>query len=110
MIREALTKVSAWSIRLHAHPAMQPATLVVCAAWFGGGLSVDALTSALSIWAIVLGMMVLTDAKQKEEADERRDHALHAKLDELIKVTAGARDELVHIEDRPVEEIEAKRC
>lgn len=97
-------------IRLHAHPWAWPVTVSGCMAWFLAGLTTDTLTNALSIWAIVLSMMLLTKMSVDDEASERRWAATEAKLDELIKVTDGAREDLLRAEDQTVEAIEAKRC
>lgn len=42
-------------------------------------------------------------------AARRRDLALHAKLDELILATGGARDEMARAEERSAREIEELR-
>ena len=42
-------------------------------------------------------------------SEHRDTAALQAKLDELIKATEGARDEVKHIDEKEVEEIEAER-
>lgn len=44
------------------------------------------------------------------ERNARRDTtALQAKLDELIHATDGARNEIAAVENRPIDEIEARR-
>jgi low affinity Fe/Cu permease len=62
------------------------------------------LTAALSILAITLTQMVLNGQYDREVEAHRRDVAMHAKLDELIKATRRARDEMVGIEEELDEE------
>lgn len=109
-LKEVLTAVTLWNIRLSANPITQLATIIGCAAWFGAGLTAEILTNALSIWAIILGLQLIVKMFLDEAASVKRDHAMHAKLDEILKATAGARDDLAHLEDQTLEEIEAKRC
>jgi low affinity Fe/Cu permease len=67
-------RVSDWTSRLFAH-------------------------AALSVLAITLTQMVLNGQYDREAEAHRRDVAMHAKLDELIKATNRARDEMVGIEE-----------
>ncbi|WP_300973047.1 low affinity iron permease family protein [Sphingomonas sp. LHG3406-1] len=85
--------------RLFAHPVMHIAVILFCCAWFLVGLPTDLLTAALSILAITLAQMVLNGQYDREAEAHRRDVAMHAKLDELIKATRRARDEMVGIEE-----------
>ncbi|GLR47891.1 low affinity iron permease family protein [Sphingomonas astaxanthinifaciens] len=90
--------------RLFAHPAMQIGVIIFCVAWFGLGFHVEGLTAALSVLAITLTQMVLNGQYDRESEAHRRDVAMHAKLDELIKATHRARDEMVGIEEQLDEE------
>lgn len=63
------------------------------------------LTATLSILAITLTQMVLNRQKLREEDDRRRDVAMHAKLDELLRAEKYARKELAGIEELESEEI-----
>lgn len=63
----------------------------------------------LSIAAITLTQMVLNSQMHREEDTHRRDVALHAKLDELIRVTSEARDDLMQAEQKTEQEIEQLR-
>ncbi len=45
-----------------------------------------------------------------QRAEHRDTQALHAKLDELLRVNAAARDELVHIDEQEPEAIETHRA
>jgi low affinity Fe/Cu permease len=85
--------------RLFAHPGMQIGVILFCAAWFLIGFETDLLTATLSILAITLTQMVLNGQYDREAEAHRRDVAMHAKLDELIKATKRARNEMVGIEE-----------
>jgi low affinity Fe/Cu permease len=81
--------------------------ILFCIAWWGSGLPTDVLTATLSILAITLTQMVLNRQKLREEDDRRRDVAMHAKLDELLRAERYARKELAGIEELEAEEIAA---
>ncbi len=89
-----------------AEPLAQVGLAVFCIAWFALKLPVEILTAALSILAITLTQMVLNKQNEREVDAHRRDVALHAKLDELVRATSKARDELAGIEVLEEEEIE----
>lgn len=91
---------------LFAHPYMQIAVIICCAAWFLLGFQTDLLTATLSILAITLTQMVLNGQFEREAEARRRDVAMHAKLDELLIAMKGARDEMAGIEDLDEEDIE----
>ena len=90
-----------------AHPSSQLALIAFCAAWWTSGLPTDVLTATLSILAITLTQMVLNRQRLREEDDRRRDVAMHAKLDELLRAEQYARKELTGIEELESEEIAA---
>ena len=93
--------------RLFAHPYTQIGVIVLCVAWFAIGLRADLLTAALSILAITLTQMVLNSQRAKDADDRRRDIAMHAKLDELLRAETTASKELAGIEELETEEIAA---
>ena len=90
-----------------AHPVAQAGVITFCLIWWAVGLPTNVLTATLSIFAITLTQMVLNRQKLREEEDRRRDVAMHAKLDELLRVEKDARKELTGIEELEAEEIEA---
>ncbi len=51
--------------------------------------------------------MVLNRQNDREAEDRRRDVGMHAKLDEMLIATKGARDEMAGIEELDEEEIKA---
>ena len=99
--------VSAWVADAAANPLSQAAVIAFCIAWWGLGLPTDILTATLSISAITLTQMVLNRQKLREKDDHRRDVAMHAKLDELLRAEQHARKELAGIEELETEEIAA---
>lgn len=96
---QAGDRLSEGGARLFAHPVMHVAMLLICGLWFVVGLQTDLLTATLSILAITLTQMVLNGQYDREQEAHRRDVAMHAKLDELIKATRRARNEMVGIEE-----------
>ena len=100
-------RLSAKLADVSADPLAQIGLLVFCIIWFVARLPVEVLTAALSILAITLSQMVLNKQNEREADSHRRDVALHAKLDELVRATAEARDEIAGIEDLDEEDIES---
>lgn len=90
-----------------AQPLCQAAVIVFCILWWSFGLPTGELTATLSIMAITLTQMVLNRQKSREDDDRRRDVAMHAKLDELLRAEKFARKELAGIEELESEEIAA---
>ena len=97
-------RISDATSKLFAHPAIQVGVIIFCASWFALGFHAEGLTAALSVLAITLTQMVLNGQYDREAEAHRRDVAMHAKLDELIKATRRARDEMVGIEEELDEE------
>jgi len=97
--------ISDWTSKLFAHPYMQVGVIAFCILWFALGWHAESLTAALSVIAITLTQMVLNGQYEREGEAHRRDMAMHAKLDELIKATKRARDEMVGIEELEEEQI-----
>ena len=90
-----------------AQPLSQAAVIAFCILWWSLGLPTGELTATLSIMAITLTQMVLNRQKSREDDDRRRDVAMHAKLDELLRAEKFARKELAGIEELESEEIAA---
>jgi len=106
-IASAGHKVSSLVADTAAQPLCQAAVIAFCFVWWSSGLPTDVLTATLSILAITLTQMVLNRQKLREEDDRRRDVAMHAKLDELLRAEKFARKELAGIEELETEEIAA---
>jgi low affinity Fe/Cu permease len=106
-IRMAGHAVSSRVADAAAEPVSQAALIAFCILWWVSGLPTDVLTATLSILAITLTQMVLNRQRLREEDDHRRDVAMHAKLDELLRAEKYARKELAGIEELESEEIAA---
>ena len=107
IISDAGHRVSIWVADAASQPLTQAGVILFCIAWWTSGLPTDVLTATLSILAITLTQMVLNRQKLREEDDRRRDVAMHAKLDELLRAEKYARKELAGIEELESEEIAA---
>lgn len=107
LLSEAGHAVSEWVANAAAHPISQLGLIAFCSIWWSFGLPTDILTATLSIMAITLTQMVLNRQRLREQDDRRRDVAMHAKLDELLRAEKSARKELAGIEDLETEEITA---
>jgi low affinity Fe/Cu permease len=106
-IHEAGDTVSRWVADAAAHPFCQIGLIIFCVGWWTLKLPTDVLTATLSIMAITLTQMVLNRQRLREEDDRRRDVAMHAKLDGLLRAEKYARKELAGIEELEAEEIAA---
>ncbi|WP_309645189.1 low affinity iron permease family protein [Phenylobacterium sp.] len=88
--------------RLFTHPASLLAMAAFIGAW--AVFEPDTLDWHAAATIITYAMAVVI------ERNARRDTtAVQAKLDELIHATQGARNEIAAVEDRSLDEIEAKR-
>src|SRR5690348_657930 len=85
--------------------------LLLCVVLAAGSIAAYASHDSLLIDGTNLAINVLTLLFLPIlQATQNRDGAaLQAKLDELIKVSQGANNQLIGIEDRPEEEIEELR-
>jgi low affinity Fe/Cu permease len=99
--------ISAAVAHAAAQPLCQAVVIGFCIVWWASGLPTDVLTATLSILAITLTQMVLNRQGLRERDDRRRDVAMHAKLDELLRAEKYARKELAGIEELETEEIAA---
>lgn len=98
-------RISDAGANVAGHPLALILVVVFCCAWFLlplGDAATAVLTLVLSVLAITLTQMVLNQQK-------RHEVALHLKIDELIHAMRGARDDLMGIEVKSEEELEALR-
>jgi low affinity Fe/Cu permease len=72
-------------------PAGQIGVNLLCAGWFALGFPLERLSSCLSIAALFLTQMVLSQQR-------RENAALYVKIDELVIFMRGARDEVAGLE------------
>ncbi|WP_169798295.1 low affinity iron permease family protein [Sphingomonas soli] len=98
-------RLSDLGANIAGHPLALVGVILFCGAWFLlplGESATAVLTLVLSVLAITLTQMVLNQQK-------RHETALHLKIDELIHAMRGARDEVMGIEHKSEEELEALR-
>lgn len=88
-----------------AHPFAQLTTLLFCIGWFALGLPTEVLAACLAILSILLTQMVLNKQNERETHADRRDVAMHAKLDELLIASGHANNELAGVETLDEDEI-----
>ena len=96
-IRKWLTQLGV----LTSRPAAFAVFAVYAIAWlaFGNGLEWHSLAT-LATWGMTLVI---------QRAEHRDTQAIHAKLDELLKVNCDAKNELMSIDDKDAEEVEYER-
>ncbi|WP_244941339.1 low affinity iron permease family protein [Bradyrhizobium yuanmingense] len=101
----ALQKVRSWLTDLGVL-ASRPAAFAVFVvygllwAFVGGGLGWHDLAT-LSTWGMTLVI---------QRAEHRDTQALHAKLDELLRVNGDAKSSLMTLDDKDAEEVERERA
>ena len=96
-VRRWLTQVGV----LTARPAAFAIFALYGVAWIaiGNGLEWHSLAT-LATWGMTLVI---------QRAEHRDTQAIHAKLDELLKATSRADNEIMHIDDKDAEEVERER-
>jgi len=85
-----------------AHPAAFVALVLYVAAW----LALDPLSFD---WHSVATIATLLMTLFIQRAEHRDTQAIHAKLDELLRVEGRARNELIELDDEEPEAIEQHR-
>jgi len=101
-------RFTTWWARFAGRPAM----LFICMVVAGLAVLAFAMGNDRLMWGASLATSFVTVLLLPilQETQNRDSAALHAKLDELIKANADARDALIGLENRPVEEIEEIRA
>ena len=94
-----------WTTRLGALTA-HPASLLIVVAY---GLLWFTLRRETFDWSAVATLAIWSMTLFIQRADRRDTLAIHAKLDELLKVTHEARTELAQIDEEEPEDIEKIR-
>src|SRR3954470_9638345 len=95
--REWLTDIGV----LTARPAAFAIFALYAVAWivFGNGLEWHSFAT-LATWGMTLVI---------QRAEHRDTQAIHAKLDELLRASSGAKNEMASIDDKDAEEVENLR-
>ncbi len=98
LFRRVLTNLGAWT----AHPAAFAIVALYGLGWF-------IFERTAFDWHAVATLAVWLMTLVIQRAEHRDTQAMHAKLDELLVATGGARNELAGIDRRQGEEIETFR-
>lgn len=102
-------RLSVWLARRLGHPVTFVGTLAAVLAAVAASLvpawreTVNTTAGAVTGYLGILLLLVLQNSQNREGA------AVQLKLDEIVRVTDAARNELIAAEDRSVEEIAALR-
>lgn len=101
-----LSKFLAWSAKM----AGNPITFVVALVVVGGWLMIGLIGGFTNTWLLILDTIATVNAALMvfiiQNTQTRESKALHLKIDELIRVTKEAENELIAIEEMEEEEIE----
>jgi low affinity Fe/Cu permease len=104
-----VTKFLAWSARMAANPNTFITALVVIIGWFLAGL----ILGMNDTWLLIINTVATINATLMvfiiQNTQYREGKALHIKIDELIRVTKEAENELIAIEEMEEEDLEAIR-
>lgn len=104
--KQSLSKFLTWSAKMAGNPITFVMALSVVAIWLIIGLYFSFDTN----WILILNTIATLNAALMvfiiQNTQNRENKALHLKIDELIRVTKEATDELIAIEEMEEEEIE----
>lgn len=101
-----LSKFLSWSAKMAGAPITFIAALLILAVWVVAG----AFFGFSNKWILILNTIATINAALMvfiiQGTQIRENKALHLKIDELIRVTREAENELIAIEEKDEEEIE----
>lgn len=101
-----LSKFLAWSAKKAAHPITFVLALFVVVVW----LIIGTILGFDDTWLLILNTVATLNAALMvfiiQNTQNRESKALHLKIDELIRVTKEATNELIAIEELEEEELE----
>lgn len=101
-----LSRFLSWSAKMAGNPITFVAALSVVAIWLIIGIFIGFNTK----WILFLDTMATLNAALMvfiiQNTQNRENKALHLKIDELIRVTKEATNELIAIEEMEEEELE----
>lgn len=101
-----LSKFLTWSAKMAGNPITFVVALVIVTSWIIIGLFLGFNTN----WILILNTLATLNAALMvfiiQNTQNRENKALHLKIDELIRVTKEATNELIAIEEMEEEELE----
>lgn len=104
-----LSKFLSWSAKMAGNPITFVVALLVVVFWLIIGL----IVGFSNTWLLVLDTIATVNAALMvfiiQNTQTRESKALHLKIDELIRVTKEAENQLIAIEEKEEEEIEEIR-
>lgn len=104
-----LSKFLTWSAKMAGNPITFVVALVVVALW----LIVGIIVGFNNTWLLILNTIATLNAALMvfiiQNTQNRENKALHLKIDELIRATKEATNELIAIEELEEEELEKIR-
>jgi len=104
--KPTLSKFLTWSAKMAGNPITFVIALSIVAVWVVAGFLVGFDTN----WILILNTVATLNAALMvfviQNTQTRESKALHLKIDELIRVTKEAENELIAIEQMEEEEIE----
>lgn len=107
--KPTLSRFLSWSAKMAGNPLTFVIALCVLVVWFIVGL----IFGFDNTWMLLLNTIATVNAALMvfiiQNSQNRESKALHLKIDELIRVTKEATNELIAIEEKEEEEIEEIR-
>lgn len=104
--KRSLSKFLAWSTRAAGNPLTFMVALFLVVIWIIIGL----IWGLSNTWLLILNTIATVNASLMvfiiQNTQNRESKALHLKIDELIRVTKEAENELIAIEELEEEELE----
>lgn len=104
--KPTLSKFLTWSAKMAGKPITFVIALLILAFW----VIVGVISGFSSMWLLILNTIATINAALMvfiiQNTQIRENKALHLKIDELIRVTKEAKNELIAIEEFEEEEIE----
>lgn len=101
-----LSKFLTWSSKMAGNPITFVVALTTVIIWLVIGL----IWGAGNTWLLIINTIATVNATLMvfiiQNTQNRESKALHLKIDELIRVTTEAENELIAIEEREEEELE----
>lgn len=105
-VRTVISATAQRVVDLAASTWVVAASALVAVAWFIGGVVYGFTQPWMSVMVGVTSVVTFVMVFFIQHTTDRQSRALMLKLDELIRATSGARDELIAAERRSVEEQE----
>ena len=97
---EVFKRFSKWCSDRIGAPVFFLANVVLCVVGMAVPATYDFFIALISVVTYLIAILIQASQNMIQETQQRQEKALHAKIDELIRVNERARDELIGSEDR----------